>query len=67
VRSEHAKELGELKEGSKKEIDAMKKLIGQDQLKNEEVNKYDLQGLSLTDAVRKLIKHVDQSKSQNSD
>jgi len=45
----------------------MKKLIGQDSLKNEEVKKYDVQGLSLTDAVRKLFKQVDQSKSQNSD
>ena len=44
----------------KTQVEALKKVIGgQESLKNDELNKYDLQGLSLTGAVRKLIRQVD--------
>ena len=64
---EHAKQLEGLKEGSSKEIDGLKKIIGQDQLNDEDLNKYGLKGLSLTDALKKLVKQVDQSKSQGNE
>jgi ribosomal 50S subunit-associated protein YjgA (DUF615 family) len=68
VKAEKDKEIHAVKEDMKRQVEALQKVIGeQESLKDDEVNKYDLKGLSLIDALRKLIKQVDQSKSQNSD
>jgi hypothetical protein len=60
VKAEKDKEIQAVKEDMKRQVEALQKVVGgQESLKDDEVNKYDLQGLSLTDAVRKLIKQVD--------
>ena len=48
-----------MKVAKESEIEALKNLIGGNELSNEESDKYQVKGLSFNEALRKLISQVD--------